>query len=62
MDNFEEVEERLADFLNSLIGKQIDEITLDAGMFTVYMSDDSMFELSTDEEFTFYYEYPPATH
>ena len=62
MDNFEEVAERLEDFLESLIGKEIEEISLDQGVFTVYMSDDSMYELSTDEEFTFYYEYPPATH
>ena len=62
MDNFEEVAERLEDFLESLIGKEIVELSLDEGVFTVYMSDDSMFELSTDEEFTFYYEYPPAAH
>lgn len=62
MDNFEEVEERLADFLESLIGQEIAEISLDEGVFTVYMSNDSMFELSTDEEFTFYYEYPPTAH
>jgi hypothetical protein len=62
MDNFEEVAERLEDFLESLIGKEIAEISLDEGVFTVYMSDDSMYELSTDEEFTFYYEYPPAAH
>jgi hypothetical protein len=62
MDNFEEVAERLEDFLESLIGKEIEEISLDSGVFTVYLSDDSMFELSTDEEFTFYYEYPPAAH
>lgn len=62
MDNFEEVTERLEHFLESLIDKQIVEVSLDEGVFTVYMSDDSMFELSTDEEFTFYYEYPPATH
>lgn len=62
MDNFEEVQDRLEGFLNSLIGKDIVEISLDSGVFTVYLSDDSMFELSTDEEFTFYYEYPPAAH
>ena len=62
MDNFEEVTERLEDFLESLLGKEIAEISLDSGVFTVYLSDDSCFELSTDEEFTFYYEYPPAAH
>jgi len=62
MDNFEEVAEKLEDFLESLIGQEIVEVSLDEGVFTVYMSNDSMFELSTDEEFTFYYEYPPAAH
>lgn len=62
MDNFEEVTERLEDFLESLIGQEIVEVSLDSGVFTVYLSNDSLFELSTDEEFTFYYEHAPVAH